>query len=118
MILPNLNNITHCGESLHTGILPDTNDEIVFHRQSYFLPGPPLVESTISRNSAFKSRETQIETKLHPDTGLQYPYNIAVKFLSRFLFGCKGCYNCGKMDDNSTHAYKLVRAGNFDEKIF
>lgn len=88
VMLRGLNNSTHRERSLHTGTLLDTNDDTATHGQSYFQHRASLAESTIAcynninnnGNLVYKSRDTNIEARLHPEIGLQHPYDSTVNF--------------------------------------
>ena len=88
VILRGLNNFTYRGMSLPTGALSDVNNDTTTHGQLSFQQRASLAESTITRynnnNSndihVYKSRDMNVETKLHSDTGLQYPYGASVDF--------------------------------------
>ena len=73
-----LDNSTTRRQSLHTGTVSDTHDAATYHGQSYFQQRASLAETTIARynnndtnvNPNYKNKETKIETRLHPETGL------------------------------------------------
>ena len=125
-MLRGLNNSTTRGQSLHTSTLSDTNDDVTRHGQSYFQQRASLAETTIARynnndtnvNPNYKNKETKIETRLHPETGMQHPFDSSAIFLSRFPIGFQGCFNCGKTDHNCTRDCESAREGNFNKKNF
>ena len=91
---------------------------------AYFQNSASLAETTLARyNEPTNSNPTtrfnaDVETRLHPETGLQHPYNKSDDFLSRFPLGFRGCYNCGQTDHRSTKECPLAQRGIFDKKTF
>ena len=88
--------------------------------------GASLAERTIGRYSqpneynkpnSFRS-QIKVETRKHPVTGVEHPYDKDRNFLSRFPLGFKGCFNCGQNDHFSTRNCPMANAGNFDKQTF
>ena len=79
--------------------------------QSYFTQIPSLVEATIARynngNGNINSINNggKLDTRTHPDTGLQYPYNKVGDFLCRFPMDFQGYCNCGETTHRNTRGY-------------
>ena len=91
----------------------------------YFQNSPSLAEQTLSKyhhdpisKEPPLSRNLHIETRIHPVTGLQHPFDKARNFLSRFPLGFRGCFNCGKTDHRNTRDCPLAQQGNFDKIRF
>ena len=67
----------------------------------------------------FTSNNTgNVETRTHPGTGLQHPYDKERKFLSRFPIGFDRCYRCGQRVHRNTPYYLMAIHGNFDQQKF
>ena len=63
------------------------NRENADHGQSYFQQGPSLAETTLSwynenNNGDETKKSNEVETRKHPVTGQQYPYDKTRNFLS------------------------------------
>ena len=59
-----------------------------------------------------------VETRRHPVSGLQHPYDKDRDFLSRFPIHFSGCFNCGGTNYNNTRECPEAKNGNFDKKLF
>ena len=96
------------------------NSGIPAHGHSLFQQGPSLAEQTLSKYNGGSNNLPQpnIETRIHPKTGLPHPYTPSTGYLSEYPLGFKGCFNCGKTDHwRSTHC-PLRLAGIFDKTRF
>ena len=60
---------------------------------AYFQNSTSLAETTLARYNAPNttaqpaSSDSNVETRVHPETGVQHPYNASMDFLSRFPLG-------------------------------
>ena len=90
---------------------------------------PSLAETTISRYSGGGNNNSDtgnssctvsnnIETRTHPNTGLQHSYNKSQDFINRFPIGFEGCFKCGQKDHRNTRECASAKAGNFDKHRF
>ena len=83
-----------------------------------------IAKQTLQRYGSGSSHYTprqnraKIETKTHPTTGLQHPFDKERKFLSWFPLGFRGCYNCGKQDHYSTRDFPAAQSVNFKKVFF
>ena len=80
------------------GLTTMHNEETV-QGNLYFQNSQSIAEQTLSRYHNDNSgkdvsnlRKSHIETRRHPVTGLQHPYDTSRNFLSRFPLGFRGCY--------------------------
>ena len=67
-----------------------------------------------SHNSAQNDRK-MVETRNHPESCLQHPFDLANNFLSRFPVDFKGCFNCGQTDHWQTKSCPEAKNGNFNK---
>ena len=99
------------------------------HGQNYFQQVPSLAVYTLTRYNGgggnnnvahkFTSNNTgNVETRTHPSTGLQHPYDNERNFLSRFPIGFDGCYNYEKRDHRNTRDYLKAINGQIDKQKF
>ena len=89
-LLRRLYTTQHRGLSINTMAATENTHEEYTNDHSYFTQIPSLVEATMVRynngNSNIKpiNNGGKLDTRTHPDTGLQHPYNEVGDFLCRF----------------------------------
>ena len=59
-----------------------------------------------------------VETRRHPESGLQHPFDPANNFLSRFPVDFKGCFNCGQTDHWQIKSCPAANNGKFNKTMF
>ena len=57
-------------------------------------------------------------TRKHPESSLQYTFDVATNFLSRFPVDFKGFFNCGQTDHWQTKKCPEAKNGNFNKALF
>ena len=123
-LLRSLNTTQNRGLALATN-----SNENSTRGQRYYQQSPSLAETPISRYSggsnnngdtgnSSRTISNNIETRTHPDTGLQHPYDKSRDFISQFPIGFEGCFNCGQKDHRNTRECASAKAGNFDKQRF
>ena len=88
-LLCSLNSTKHRGLSINT--MPATGDthKEYANGQLYFTQGTSLAEDNIARyndgngNRNPINNDSKLDTRTHPDTGLQHPYDTVRNFLSQ-----------------------------------
>ena len=82
--------------------------------------GGSIAEQTISQYSQGSSRTAgkPVETRKHPETGLEHPFDKDHNYLSRFPVDFKGCFNCGQTDHFSTRNCAAANNGDFNKQMF
>ena len=88
-----------------------------------------VAESTIARYSTpdknsldsgsfTYNNRAPVETRCHPVSGLQHPYDKDRDLLSLFAIHFNGCFNCGRTTHNTTRDCPEAKNGNFNKKLF
>ena len=98
-------------------------------RPSYsFQQGPSVAERTICQytsggparggQNSYAPSNKIVDTKTHPETGLQHQFDKENNFLSKFPVDFRGYFNCGQTDHNSTKNCPAANNGNFNKLNF
>ena len=128
-LLRNLNTTQNRGLDLATHVNHGQQQHNPSHGQKNYQQGPSQAENTLQRyngggqdnnvgNNFGNNNFHNVETRTHPGTGLQHPYDKERDFLSRFPLGFEGCYNCGQKDHRNTRDCTMAKNGNFDKTHF
>ena len=84
---------------------------------------PSIAEQTIRQNTpgyapTHSNNQLKVETRTHPQSGLQHPFDKDNNFLSRFPVDFRGCFNCGKTNHFTTKFCPAANSGDFDKTTF
>ena len=59
-----------------------------------------------------------VETRKHPESGLQHPFDVSTNFLSRCPVDFEGCFNCGQADHWQTKFCPEAKNSTYNKTMF